>query len=630
MRRAAAGAVLAVAGVAVALLGLRVPHEPPRALDDVDLHALLPPLDDAPRSIAELRQRIAVVLDREHVPGVGIALVGRDGPIWIGGVGLADVASKRPVDADTVFRVGSVTKGFVALGVMRLVDQGKLDLDRPLRDVLPDAGIANPWESVAPVTLAQALEHTAGLDDMHFNETFATDDAMSPLDALSINPRSRVVRWRPGTRMAYSNVGYTLAARAIEVVTREPFDEWLRREVLVPLGMQDADFRRTDALAARLATGYVLPGRVQPFWPIAHRAAGSLLASPTDLAKLVQFWLRRDGARIVSRAALDRIERTGSLPYPPLDTDYGLGNYGDVDHPVRSRGHDGGLPGFWSCVRYFPELGVGYVVLLNSTFSPRAFFDIRRLVFAYLARDRQLVAPVAAAQPPSADFFGYASPRHELLGFIDRAILGWHVIAIHDGLRLSPLIGEPIDLVGAPDGAYRAAGQSGSSIRFTYDGDVPIMIAMGTYAAAGSWWLARLRCTALEVALILIQLAPLYAIGATLIAAIRRRRVIAIGLLAWPALAGACLFALPWFLQGAALAGVLGVVHPYTIAICADTIVFAIAAVAALAAAIRWSWRSDRPLLLARLVPSLTALAAFGLAAWCGLHGWIGLRTWAW
>jgi len=147
----------------------------------------------APATIEELRQRIAAVLEREGVHGAAIALVGRDGPIWIGGIGVRDRETGAPVDGDTVFRVGSLTKTVIALGVMRLVDQGKLDIARPLREVV-DAGIDNPWESVAPVTLAQCLEHTAGLGDMRFSEIFTDDEAISVRDTLALNPRSRKIR----------------------------------------------------------------------------------------------------------------------------------------------------------------------------------------------------------------------------------------------------------------------------------------------------------------------------------------------------------------------------------------------------------------------------------------------------
>ena len=139
----------------------------------------------------------------------------------------------------------------------------------------------------------------------------------------------------------------------------------------------------------------------------------------------MQFWLRRGEGfpHIVSPKGLERIERNGTMPYEHMDIEYGLGNYGDVAHPVKGRGHDGGLPGFLSCLRYFPELGTGYVMLLNSTASRAAYVEIRRLLFAYLTRDRTLPLPdeppVAAPKPDG--FYQFASPRHALFGFLETA-----------------------------------------------------------------------------------------------------------------------------------------------------------------------------------------------------------------
>lgn len=581
---------------------------------------------DAPTSIEELRQRIQVVLDREGIPGVGIALVGRDGPIWIGGVGVADLATRRPVDGDTVFRVGSITKSIVGLGAMRLAEQGKLSLDRPLDELVPDTGIVNRWQT--PVTLAQCLEHTAGLDDMHMNELFADDDAMSPADALAINKRARVIRWEPGTRNAYSNVGYTLAARAIEVASGMPFDVYLKREVLVPLGMSVADFRRTPSLAARLATGYVERGRAVEYRPIAHRGAGALLASASDLAKLVQMWLVRD-TRVVSAAGLERIEHARTLPYRGTDLQYGLGNYGDVSEPARGRGHDGGIHGFLSSLRYFPDLGVGYVMLFNGTYSFRAFVEVRSLVFAYLARGKTIVQPpMGVAQPPGAEFFAYASPRHQLLAFVDRALIGWRVQVRGDGLHVETPTGFSADLVATADDGYRLPWESGTSVRFAHDRDgKPIMIVGMAYGEPAAWWLARLRALAILFALTLLQLSPLL-LGARLgIAALQGRRVLAPGLTVWPAIAGLCLVALPWFVVEASNRLVLGERNALTIAICATTWLFAIVAGISLWAALRWTFSRERPSFGDRLVPTLCAIAAVGIAVWA--RGLIGLQTWS-
>ncbi|MCA9695456.1 MAG: beta-lactamase family protein, partial [Myxococcales bacterium] len=294
---------------------------------------------DAARAQA-LREAIARVLVEEQVAGVGVALVDREGARFVAGVGEADVARGRPVTADTLFRVGSITKSFVALAIVTQVERGALRLDDRVAALLPGVAIDNAWEDEAPITVAHLLEHTAGFDDMRFNETFGGPECeLLPLDAvLARNPRSRQARWRPGTRFAYANPGYTVAARALEEVTGEPYEQTVTRELLAPLGMDGAALRQGPGVQGRLAVGYVAPGEAVEYQCILHRPAGSLMASPRDLAELVRFWINRgevEGRPLISRASVERIERSGTLPALGLDTDYGLGNYGDVRGPAR-------------------------------------------------------------------------------------------------------------------------------------------------------------------------------------------------------------------------------------------------------------------------------------------------------
>lgn len=167
---------LALAGACLtfAVLAALQPAAPPgsiasRPLDEPTLVAAATPDERttaAPATIDELRAQIAAVLEREAVPGVGLALVDRRGVVWAGGVGLADRDGKTPVTADTQFRVGSITKSIVALGVARLAEQGRLDLDRPLAELMPEIDVTNAWAASSPISLAHALEHTAGFDDM--------------------------------------------------------------------------------------------------------------------------------------------------------------------------------------------------------------------------------------------------------------------------------------------------------------------------------------------------------------------------------------------------------------------------------------------------------------------------------
>jgi hypothetical protein len=254
-------------------------------------------------------------------------------------------------------------------------------------------------------------------------------------------------------------------------------------------------------------------------------------------------------------------------------------------------------------------------------------------VFAYLAQGRSVAAPPRVApEQPDAEFFGFASPRNELVGFVDRALFGMHTAAFGSAIQLTPLFGPPAEVVPAGDGGYRYPFESGSSIRFTHARDgTPVMLLHGQYHEAGSYTLARLRVLAVFVAIWLLGFAPKWAAVVVLLAFVRRRRLVALDLLVWPALAGLTLTtALPWLFFEAMQRDVLGTLHPLTIGIWATTLVFAISALAGAVAAVRWSLRPDRPSLLSRLVPSAIALAALGFAVWLGINGIIGLRTWAW
>lgn len=642
-RLAQTGSLLALVTLAATYAAQPTVAALARPLDEPGLVARTAPDDlesAAPASIAELQARVAAVLEREGVPGVGLALVDRDRIVWAGGVGLANRDSGRPVDADTQFRVGSITKSIVALGVVRLAEQGRLELERPLAAWMPEIALTNGWDASSPITLAHALEHTAGFDDMRFNEFYA-EEGTSPREALALNPRSRVARWRPGSRMSYSNPGYTLAGHAIERATGEAWDDYLEREVLRPLGMPSARFRRAPEFADRLATGYVDRERPATFLPIAHAPAGSLLASPRELAELVRFWLvRGEGPAIVGPDALARIERSGTLDHRTTDTAYGLGNYGDVFHPVRSRGHDGRVAGFISCYRYFPELGVGYVMLLNGSHSSRAYAEIRALLFAHLARGRSLPAPPSAepdqeAIAAAAGFYAFESPRMQLLGFLDRAVGGVGVRPDPEGVTLSPLTGGEARFVPTGEGGFRRPRESGTSVRLTTDAEGRRIVDAGmAYFEAGSRAYAWARLIALQSASLLIQLAPLWALVWALRSGLRRIRgdepapgEAALNL--WPAAAGVLFTAMPALFVALFEHAAFATANPRSVALCLCTLGFAASSAVALSEAVRAGVaRTIR--LRARLFPSAAAIACFGMTVYLLAHGIIGLRTWAW
>src|SRR5207244_2074959 len=129
-----------------------------------------------PKTLQELQQAMKEVLNKEHVPGAGVALVANGEVLWCGGIGEADMAAKRAASCDTEFRVGSISKTFVALALLKLQEEGKINLYARLRDIAPEVQFKNRWEATHPVRVVNLLEHTAGFDDMEPSEVYNVHD----------------------------------------------------------------------------------------------------------------------------------------------------------------------------------------------------------------------------------------------------------------------------------------------------------------------------------------------------------------------------------------------------------------------------------------------------------------------
>src|SRR5467141_4431656 len=249
-----------------------------------------------PKTVEELQKAMKDVLDKERVPGAGVALVANGQLLWCGGIGKADLATGREMTCDTEFRVGSISKTFVALALLKLQEEGKINLYARLQDVAPEIPFKNKWESTHPVRIVNLLEHTAGFDDMETSEAYNLRDRYDfpLLDVFKRFRKPQAARWPPGTRMSYSNPGNAIAGYLIEKVTGMPFDQYIRDAFLRPLGMERADYPFTDANKPLLAAAYNGNPPEAVGYPFIYlRPAGDLKASPGELAKLVQFLLRR-------------------------------------------------------------------------------------------------------------------------------------------------------------------------------------------------------------------------------------------------------------------------------------------------------------------------------------------------
>ncbi len=208
------------------------------------------------------------------------------------------------------------------------------------------------------------------------------------------------------------------------------------------------------------------PPRALPGYPYIYlRPAGDLKASPGELAKLVQFFLRRgkaEDAQIVKPESIIRMEsvETTLAAKNGLRLGYGLANYAEVTGGIVTHGHDGGIDGFISSYRYMPEQNWGYVVLLNSTQSGQALNDLNKLAIDFLSKGFPKPQQPAVSIPPAelekfAGYYAPRAPRSQLLSFVEDLSGGLRVRVINGQLTRSGLFGKPENLVPVGKNLFR-------------------------------------------------------------------------------------------------------------------------------------------------------------------------------
>ena len=313
-------------------------------------------------------------LQTTGIPGAAVSVVADGQLLTARGYGLADTGTEggaaRPVDpADTLFRVGSVSKVVSATAIMRLVEEGRLDLDDDVQQHL-DFDLDTPKGAV---TLRHLLTHTSGFEEVISGLIGAPGSEVSLREAVSAAPPEQV--FAPGTTPAYSNYGASLAGYVAERVSGEPFAELVQQEVFDRVGMTSSSFEQPlpADLDARLAKGY--PDDSQPSWPtevVNAAPAGAMTSSATDMGR---FMLAHLGDLPADESPLAS-DTLAEMHRPALDAD-DLGTFADGQRMdlaffddstpgLPAFGHDGDTQVFHTAMRMFPEQDAGIFVTLNG------------------------------------------------------------------------------------------------------------------------------------------------------------------------------------------------------------------------------------------------------------------------
>ncbi|MEO1241725.1 MAG: serine hydrolase domain-containing protein [Pseudomonadota bacterium] len=351
---------------------------------------------------------------REHdIPGVSVSIVRNGRPLFVKGYGFADIdGGERASGDETLFRIGSVSKTFIWTAVMMLAERGAIDLDADVNTYLK--GVEIPEKFGAPVTMNHLMAHRAGFEDTFGVFTIPREGDISLTDALNKNMPARV--FPPGARTSYSNWGSALAAKIIEDVTGETYEDFLFLEILNPLGMSSTALSgpasMPPALRARLAKGYELKAgalveadlmNIGPYAP-----AGAMSMTAEDMTRWMQLHL---GGGSVDNVRLMTPQTHGDM-WGRAFSDRSGG--ADLAHGFFSRsyrgydayGHGGATAAFYTYMDLIPELGIGVYVSQNATTDRTLVSDLSKLVIDHVvgeaSRNEDNASEAATAQANDA------------------------------------------------------------------------------------------------------------------------------------------------------------------------------------------------------------------------------------
>ncbi len=589
-----------------------------------------------PGNIEALDRQLAALFKTDAVPGASVVLIENGQIVFEKGYGYADVDRQIPATAQTPFRAGSISKGLTSIGVMTLVERGKLALDTPLHVIAPEIAFTNPWEQTDPVRLVHLLEHTTGWPDIATRVLAKSEPAWSTLQGITFSSPEFTSRWKPGTFSVYNNAGPAVAGYAIEKVTGMTFDDYMRATILVPMGMRNADFALTPALAGSMAKSYGANGVPTPYQHIVLKPAGSLVVSAHELAQLARLYIGRgsvDGRQILTPESVARIERAESNLGAKVGftNGYGLGNTPIPDSGIAFHGHNGSIDSFTSVLGYSLRNGSGYVLMANGGEGVDFGGPAAHLIQSWLTRGLPLnppaTVPLSAAELQKyAGFYRTITPSNDLLRPYAE-ILGLSRVVAGEG----KLVLRGKDYLPTGQHGFRRADRNEATLAFVeQDGQVFKIGAASAQKKVALWYMMGLWL--LGAVLVLGLLVGIVMLIPWLIAYFRGRLAgkggLPFRLLPLAAIAAlAVTLALPILAfsdsGGTAVLQLAGI-GPHSLLILVCSVLYPLLALTGLV----WTARNRAAPRWIRGYVGLTSLALVSIAACAAAIGWLPLRTW--
>ena len=295
--------------------------------------------------------------------------------IWTKSYGEADMETKTPADADTVYRIGSITKMFTALMLEQLVEAGKVHLSDPVEKYFPEIkAVQGRFPDAAPITLIQLATHTSGLGREPDNVDAATTGPVSDWENTLIAALPNLhYQFEPGTRFSYSNIGYAILGAALSRAAGEPYVDYVQKHIFEPLGMSHSAFERNTQLLPHLAKGYELRepnGQADSTTSQREHETGRGYKVPNGAI----YTTVGDLARFVS--SLDHFQKQLVVPADiGLTSGYGVGFQVNRRDNYVAFGHGGAVAGYTSDLLINLHKGIGVIAFSSGAADPSSLAE---------------------------------------------------------------------------------------------------------------------------------------------------------------------------------------------------------------------------------------------------------------
>jgi len=444
------------------------------------------PVVQADPAFEQLAALVAQKMTEYGVPGVALGVV-KDGRETLRGFGVTNLDNPQPITPETVFALASISKTVTTTAIMRLVEQGKIDLSAPVRRYLPDFKVQDE-AATRDVAIWHLLTHTPGWEGQLTPEDRGTDTLARFVETMKDLPQLAA----PGEVWSYNNAGFTVAGRVIEAVTGQPIHDALRTLVFQPIGLTRAFTRLEDVASFPFSVAHRgAAGRgsvIRPLMKSSSVTAGGVSMSLGDLIKYAEFHMgdgTANGTRVLSPASL-ALMQTPRVRKNGTDEDMGLGWHLRGIGGVMTAAH-GGTLGHCLLVELVPERHMAIAILTNHSSGWQLIQDVERAALKMFERlalepgqsighrgvnETMPDAPMLSTQPDPTPYVGvYRRPPS-----------GSNTVRVQNGqLQLD---GNPIAFYG-PDRAIVVGGsQRGNPVEFIRNakGDIAWVRVVGRIA----------------------------------------------------------------------------------------------------------------------------------------------------